>query len=97
MLVRLGYQMRNVDYTFQVICVADIEIREWLLASLLLLSKPAEQFPKLHFALFSLGLHAVVESELEKNRPVFSQTPSDLHYGHFLLDPIIIWITIYLS
>ena len=58
--------MRNVDYTFQVICVADIEIREWLLASLLLLSKPAEQFPKLHFALFSLGLHAVVESELEK-------------------------------
>ena len=90
MLVRLGYQMRNVDYTFQVICVADIQIREWLLASLLLLSKPAEQFPKLHFALFSLG-------ELEKNGPVFSQTPSDLHYRHFLLDPIIIWITIYLS
>ena len=79
MLVRLGYQMRNVDYTFQVICVADIEIREWLLDSLLLLSKPAEQFPKLHFALFSLGLHAVVESELEKNRPAFLQTPSDLH------------------
>ena len=73
MLVRLGYQMRNVDYTFQVICVADIEIREWLLASLLLLSKPAEQFPKLHFALFSLGLHVVaVCLSWEKNGPVFS-------------------------
>ena len=70
MLVRLGYQMWNVDYTFQVICVADIEIR---MAASATAEQTSRTISKIAFCTFQPRFACSSSlSELGKNGSVFS-------------------------